>query len=105
MIEEAVNNAREGVEISKEVSSALAEIETGAIKVNDLVSEIAAAANEQSSGIDQINIAVSQVDKVTQANAATSEESASAAEELNSQAVTLADMINTFKITNSSRSA
>ena len=39
-------------------------------------------------GIAQINTAVGQMDKVTQGNAATAEESAAAAEELNAQAET-----------------
>ncbi|HOK67880.1 MAG TPA: hypothetical protein PLV55_13845, partial [Anaerohalosphaeraceae bacterium] len=52
----------------------------------DLVAEIAAASTEQAQGIEQINTAVSQMDKVTQQNAAAAEESASAAEELSAQA-------------------
>ena len=47
---------------------------------------IAAASHEQGEGITQVNAAVSNMDKVTQANAAGAEESASASEELNSQA-------------------
>ena len=49
-------------------------------KVGELVAEIAAASKEQSQGIDQVNQAVSQMDKVTQQNAANAEESASASE-------------------------
>lgn len=51
-----------------------------------LVGEIAAASSEQSQGIEQVNIAVSEMDKVVQQNAATAEESASASEEMNAQA-------------------
>jgi hypothetical protein len=65
-------------------------------KVNELVSEIAAASREQSLGIDQINNAITEMDRVTQANAATAEESASASEELHAQSssmrATVADM-------------
>ncbi|MCS7091381.1 MAG: CZB domain-containing protein, partial [Limisphaera sp.] len=57
--------------------------------VDELVAEIAAASQEQSQGISQINAAVSQMDKVTQANAAAAEQSAAAARELQSQAETL----------------
>ena len=99
MIEEAVVNANGGVSISQEVAGFLQEISEGAAKVNDLVSEITAAAEEQSQGIDQINIAVSQMDKVTQMNASNSEESASAAEELNGQAEELRRLVNEFKLT------
>ncbi len=48
--------------------------------------EIAAASQEQAQGIDQVNTAVAQMDKVTQQNAANAEESASASEELSAQA-------------------
>ncbi len=98
MIEESVKNAEGGVRITEEVARALAEIAEGNRKVNDLVAEIAAASNEQSKGIDQINLAVQQLDKVTQQTAANSEESASAAEELNSQAAMLAGAVAQFKL-------
>ena len=55
-------------------------------KVNELVSEIASASQEQAQGVIQINSAVAQMDKVVQSNAANAEESASAAEELAAQA-------------------
>jgi PAS domain S-box-containing protein len=100
MIEESVKNSEGGVQISKEVASALAEIAEGSRKVNDLVAEIAAASDEQSQGIEQINTAVGQMDKVTQQNAANSEESASAAEELSAQAEELRSLVATFTLTN-----
>ena len=86
MIEEAVKNSKNGVEISTEVSKVLEEIVTSVQKTSDLVGEISAASNEQAQGIDQVNTAVSQMDKVTQQNAANAEESASASEELSAQA-------------------
>lgn len=67
----------------------------------NLIAEIAAASQEQSAGIEQINTAVAQMDKVTQQNAANSEESASAAEELSSQAVELKNMIEQFTLSHS----
>ena len=93
MIADSVKNADNGVAISREVAEALGEIAEGSRKVNDLVGEIAAASNEQSQGIDQINKAVSQMDQVTQANAASAEESASAAEELSAQAEELSSIV------------
>ena len=86
MIEESVKNANNGVDIASEVAKVLDEIVQGVGKTTDLVSEIAAASQEQAQGIDQVNTAVSQMDKVTQQNAANAEESASASEELSSQA-------------------
>ena len=56
--------------------------------------EIATASNEQRQGIEQVNVAVSQMDKVTQSNASSAEETASAAEELNAQSMTLKEVVN-----------
>ncbi len=86
MIEESVKNSSNGVEIAGEVSKVLQVIVEGVSKTTDLVGEIAAASEEQSQGINQVNVAVSQMDKVTQQNAANAEESASASEELSAQA-------------------
>ena len=85
MIEGSVKNAKNGVEISQEVGRVLNEIVTSVSKTAELVGEISAASTEQAQGIDQINTAVSQMDKVTQQNAANAEESASASEELSTQ--------------------
>jgi len=86
LIEESVKNSETGVSIAGEVAKMLEEIGAASVKVNDLVAEIAAASNEQAQGIEQVNTAVSQMDKVTQQSAANAEESASASEELNAQA-------------------
>ena len=56
--------------------------------------EIAEASKEQSTGIEQVNIAITEMDRVVQQNAAYAEESASAAEQLNSQAANLKDYAN-----------
>ena len=98
MISESVKNADDGVKIAGEVSVSFTTIATSANKVNDLIAEIAAASQEQTQGIDQVNSAVAQMDKVTQQNAANSEESASAAEELSSQAEELKTMIDQFAL-------
>jgi methyl-accepting chemotaxis protein len=58
----------------------------GQIRQNEVVAEIAAASQEQSSGLSEISNALSQIDQITQSNAASAEETASAAEEMNAQA-------------------
>jgi methyl-accepting chemotaxis protein len=93
MIEESVKNSRNGVDIAAEVGKVLEGIVSGIGKTSQLVSEIAAASAEQAQGIDQINMAVSQMDKVTQQNAANAEESASASEELSAQADGMNDIV------------
>jgi methyl-accepting chemotaxis protein len=93
MIEESVKNAKNGVDIATEVGKVLEEIVQSVGKTTDLVSEIATASQEQAQGIDQINTAVAQMDKVTQQNAANAEESASASQELSSQAVSMNEIV------------
>jgi hypothetical protein len=56
--------------------------------VDELVTEVAGASSEQTQGITQINTAIAQMDKVTQNNAASAEECAAAAEEMNAQSIT-----------------
>jgi len=98
MIEESVKNADGGVKITEEVAMSLVQIVDRISKVGDLIGDIAAASNEQAQGIEQVNIAVAQMNRVTQSNAANSEESASAAEQLSSQAADLANMVSEFKL-------
>ncbi|MFO7750913.1 MAG: methyl-accepting chemotaxis protein, partial [Desulfobacteraceae bacterium] len=62
-------------------------------KVGDLVAEISEASKEQSNGIEQVNLAITEMDKVVQQNAANAEESASASEEMNAQAEQLRDYV------------
>jgi len=85
-IEDAITKTGQGVEISTKVALALNEIVAKVRQVDELVTEVSGASREQTDGIAQINVAVSQMDKVTQSNAATAEESAAAAQELNAQA-------------------
>ncbi|HEX6159223.1 MAG TPA: methyl-accepting chemotaxis protein [Thermoanaerobaculia bacterium] len=63
----------------------------------DLVREVAAASNEQSAGVAQINKAMTLVDQVTQRNASASEELASTAEEMAAQAEALQQTISFFR--------
>lgn len=67
-------------------------------KVGTLVAEIAQASKEQSNGIDQVNMAITEMDKVVQQNAANAEESASAAEEMSAQAEQLKEYVDELVI-------
>ncbi len=89
LIEDSLKNSEDGVKVSGEVEEVLQEISTGVQKVTQLIGEVSAASSEQSQGIEQVNTALSQMDQLTQSNAANSEESASASEELSAQARTL----------------
>ena len=92
-IEESVSRSEHGVRISSLVATSFDEIVENARKVDELVGEIATASNEQRQAIEQVTTAVSQMDKVTQANAAGAEETASASAELNAQAEVMRDSV------------
>jgi methyl-accepting chemotaxis protein len=92
-IEAALAKSDEGVRTSSQVSGVLDQIVEQVRQMDALVGEIATASAEQSQGIDQINHAVSEMDKITQANAATAEESAAAARELSAQSGELSELV------------
>jgi methyl-accepting chemotaxis protein len=96
-IDGAITKTAQGVQISDQVAKRLAEILDKVRQVDGLIGEVATASNEQSQGVQQINTAIGQMDKVVQTNAASAEESAAAAEELNAQAVTLNEIISTLR--------
>ncbi len=92
-IEEAVSRSEQGASISTEVAKSFATIQEQVRHLDTLVAEIAGASREQTQGIGQVTTAVSQMDQVTQGNASTAEESAAAAEELNSQSAVLRSVV------------
>jgi methyl-accepting chemotaxis protein len=94
LIENTVKKINDGSQLVSSTSGSFAEVATNAGKVGELVGEIAAASSEQAQGIEQINTAVVEMDKVTQQNAAGAEESASASEEMNAQAEQMKHMVN-----------
>jgi methyl-accepting chemotaxis protein len=71
----------------------------GSIKrVTDIMGEITAASQEQTSGIEQVNQAIAQMDQVTQQNAALVEEASAAAQSMQQQADTLVQAVSVFKL-------
>jgi methyl-accepting chemotaxis protein len=98
LIKQSVAQAGEGESTARQVNEKLGEILGSARKVNEIVSEIAASAKEQAVGIEQVNKAVGEMERVTQQNAASSEEASSAAEELSSQSEELAGMVGSFQL-------
>ena len=92
-IESAIGRSHRGIQFSAKIEQHLGGITNRVRQVDELIAQIAAASTEQSQGIAQVNTAVSQMDKVTQSNAAGSEESASAAEELKAQAGLLRGLV------------
>jgi methyl-accepting chemotaxis protein len=93
LIEGSVKKIEAGSDIVAKTNEAFSKVAAGAKKVGELVGEIAAASNEQSQGVEQINKAVIEMDKVVQKNAASAEESASAAQEMNDQAERMKEFV------------
>jgi methyl-accepting chemotaxis protein len=87
LIEGTVKTVKEGAELVESTGKEIDQVVSSATKMGDLISEVAAASDEQATGIEQVNRAVSEMDKVVQQNAASAEESASASEEMNAQAL------------------
>src|SRR3546814_11859218 len=79
------------------------EIVTSVARVTDIMGEISAATVEQSSGIDQINLAVVQMDGVTQQNAVLVEEATRVAEELRRHIGSVGQAVSTFRLASSHR--
>ncbi|MCF8130381.1 MAG: methyl-accepting chemotaxis protein [Deltaproteobacteria bacterium] len=94
LIEGTTKEVKEGSELAEKTNRAFGKVAESAGKVGELVSEIAAASKEQAQGIEQVNTAVTEMDKVTQNNAANAEESASASEEMNAQAEQMKAYVN-----------
>jgi methyl-accepting chemotaxis protein len=86
------------VDIAERSGQLLGELVPSIKKTADLVLDVAAASNEQSSGVAQINKAMSQVDQVTQRNASAAEELTSTAEEMASQAEALQELMAFFHV-------
>lgn len=74
------------------------EIVQGITRVTNIMSEIASASAEQTVGIEQANSAITQMDAITRQNAALVEEAAVAAESLQDQAASLAQLVSTCKM-------
>jgi methyl-accepting chemotaxis protein len=97
LIDSSVGKIKEGSQLVGEAGTTINEVVSSVRHVTGIVAEIAQASSEQRSGIEQINTAVTQIDGVTQQNAALVEESASAAQALQEQAVSLTNLVNIFK--------
>ena len=98
LIGASVESVEAGAQLVDQAGSTMKEIVSSVARVTDIMAEIMAAGQEQSSGIDQINQAIASMDEVTQQNAALVEEAAAAAASLQEQACSLENMVSTFKL-------
>jgi PAS domain S-box-containing protein len=103
LIQDSVKKVEAGTELVNRSGSTLDEIVTSVKRVTDIVTEIAAASREQSTGIDQVNKAVTQMDSVTQRNASQTEEMSATAQTLTEQAGQLRELVARFKLSEAAR--
>lgn len=98
LIGDSVDKVNIGTSLVDQAGSTMNEIVESIKRVTDIMGEITAASQEQTSGIEQINQAIMQMDNVTQQNAALVEEAAAAAESLQDQAGNLTQVVSVFKL-------
>ncbi|MBB5609948.1 MULTISPECIES: methyl-accepting chemotaxis protein [unclassified Janthinobacterium] len=98
LIGDSVEQVSAGSKLVAQAGSTMDDIVASVHRVSDIITEITAASNEQSVGIDEINRAIGQMDAVTQQNAALVEESAAAAESMQHQAHNLAHVVSVFNL-------
>jgi methyl-accepting chemotaxis protein len=98
LIQDSLDKVAISTEFANKSGEALNKIIASVKAVDQLITEISAAGDEQKRGIDQINIAVAELDTMTQQNAALVEETASASEEMSNQSQELIGMMEKFRI-------
>jgi methyl-accepting chemotaxis protein len=102
LIGDSVDKVDAGSKLVASAGATMDDIVVSVRSVTDIMAEITAASQEQSAGIEQVNIAIGQMEQVTQQNAALVEEAAAAAGALQDQAARLAEVVSVFR-TNASQ--
>ncbi|MGB3277440.1 MAG: methyl-accepting chemotaxis protein, partial [Castellaniella sp.] len=98
LIEDSVSRVGAGSSQVQRAGATMREIVEAVTRVSDIMSEITAATIEQSSGIDQINLAITQMDAVTQQNALLVQQAAESAGSLESLATEVSQALAVFQI-------
>ncbi|HEY8357429.1 MAG TPA: methyl-accepting chemotaxis protein, partial [Ramlibacter sp.] len=98
LIGDSVEKVDAGTRLVDAAGKTMDEIVSSVKKVSDLIAEIAAASQEQSTGIGQVNAAVTQMDQVVQQNASLVEEASAATEAMQAQAGSLLQVVSRFNV-------
>jgi len=98
LIGDSVEKVAAGAALVDEAGTTMEEILNSVQSVTGIMSEISTASDEQTRGIEQINLAITQMEQVTQQNAALVEEAAAAAVSMQTQTKHLADVVSVFKL-------
>lgn len=97
LIQESGHQVEAGVKYVGESGAALKKIIQGVGNINELLSGIASASQQQSTGVSEVNTAMSQMDQVTQKNAAMVDETAASVKALASEIITLNTLVGGFR--------
>lgn len=98
LIDASSTQVKEGSALVESAGATMRDVVSSVRRVTDIMDEISAASQEQSSGIEQVNQAVVQMDEVTQQNAALVQEASSAASSLEEQAARLESVVASFRL-------
>jgi methyl-accepting chemotaxis protein len=98
LIGDSVEKVERGSKLVGQAGVTMDEVVASVKRVTDIMSEIANASQEQSAGIEQVNLSIIEMDSMTQQNAALVEEAAAAAQSLQDQASELAHVVSIFKL-------
>lgn len=104
LIQNSVQKVRAGTAFVNETGAALTEIVNSVVQVGKIVSQIADASAEQTTGIDQVNQAVAQMDDITQQNAALAEQAAAGSIAMSEQSTTMTQLLSFFKVSSNDMS-
>ncbi|MBB6366050.1 methyl-accepting chemotaxis protein [Xanthomonas sacchari] len=105
LIDASVGQVANGSTLVRQAGQTMTEIVASVQRVTDIMGEIAAASQEQSAGIEQVNQTVTQMDETTQQNAALVEEATAAARSMEEQAGQLIESVSIFRVEQSAQSA
>src|SRR5471030_2626857 len=103
LISNSVEQVGAGSKLVEQAGATMEDVVVSVRRVTDIMGEITAAGRQQSSGIEQVNIAITQMDAVTQQNAALVEEATAASQSMQDQAAALADLVTVFQLADGGR--
>ena len=98
LIEDSVERVESGTTLVEKAGNTMHSLVDSVQRVTGIISEISAASEEQTRGIEQVNVAISHMDETTQQNAAMVEQAAAAAQSMQEQAQMLCDIVNVFRL-------
>ena len=98
LIDDTVKAVEQGSRLADNTANSLHEVVSGQKELSLLISEIAAASDEQANAVSQVTTGIDQISSVVQTNSATAEESSASSSELSDQARNLREQISRFRL-------